>query len=70
MTKREQQIIASALREERETALALFEPHHADGIAVAAKRIAHDLGNESNRFDVLTFLRAVGLSDDEIASQS
>jgi hypothetical protein len=70
MTKHEQQIIALALRDERETAIALFEPMHAAGITVAAKRIATELGNESNRFDVLTFLRTVGLSDDEIASQS
>ena len=69
MSRKDYVLIAETLRETRETCLAMFEPHHADGVADAAKALTFALGNENPRFDGLRFLRAVGLSDEEIGAQ-
>jgi hypothetical protein len=70
MSKRDYRLIAAALREERDTAVALHEPLHAAGIEVAARAIARDLGNDNPRFDGLRFLRACGLEDEAIGRQA
>lgn len=64
MSRKDYIAIAAALRDERETAVALFEPYHAAGIAVAARAVAKVLARDNARFDLDRFLQACGVEED------
>jgi hypothetical protein len=63
MSKKDYELIARALhghltqyREDR-------QPDKANAIVSLAQRLASDLGDQTNRFDGLRFLRACGVED-------
>jgi len=64
MSRKDYVRIAAELREERETAIALFEPMHAAGIAVAAQAVARVLAADNPRFDRARFLAACGIEEE------
>lgn len=70
MTRKDYELIAGCLRDE----IAVSEANHEIVSPVAlkecARALARDLGNDNNRFDSLRFLRACGLSDEEIGQQA
>ena len=69
MTAKDYVLISSCIREEIEVSVAQHEVFIPKGLKGLAKALARDLGNDNPRFDGLRFLRACGLSDDEIGAQ-
>jgi hypothetical protein len=61
MTKHDYKLIASALFDEHDAALANFETYHAKGVVVVAKRLALEFALDNPRFDAARFLTACGL---------